>query len=82
HGIGYGDPKIDLAALRTHKEKVVGKLTTGLAGMAKARKVTVVTGTGRFLDPHNIEVTLSDGSGKKVVRFEKAIIAAGSEAVK
>ena len=81
HGITFGPPEIDLAALRTHKEKVVGKLTTGLAGMAKARKVTVVTGTGRFLDPNHVEVELTDGSGKKVVRFEKAIIAAGSEAV-
>ena len=68
--------------LRKHKDKVVGKLTSGLAGMAKARKVTVVTGTGRFLDPNHIEVTLTDGSGKKIVKFEKAIIAAGSEAVK
>ena len=82
HGIEYGAPRIDLAALRTHKERVVGKLTSGLAGMAKLRKVTVVTGTGRFLDPHTIEVTLSDGSGTTVVRFEHAIIAAGSEAVK
>ena len=82
HGITYAAPKIDIDALRSHKEKVVGKLTGGLAGMAKARKVTVVTGTGRFLDPHHIEVTLSDGSGKKIVRFEHAIIAAGSEAVK
>ncbi len=82
HGIGYGAPSIDLAALRAHKEKVVGKLTTGLAGMAKARKVTVVTGTGRFLDPHHVEVALADGSGTKVVRFDNAIVAAGSEAVK
>jgi dihydrolipoamide dehydrogenase len=82
HGIGYGEPKIDLAALRKHKDSVIGKLTTGLTGMAKARKVTVVTGTGRFIDPHHVEVTLADGSGKKVVAFEKAIIAAGSEAVK
>ena len=82
HGISYGAPEIDLVALRKHKEKVVGKLTGGLAGMAKARKVTVVTGTGKFLDPHHIEVWLSDGSGKKIVRFAHAIIAAGSEAVK
>ncbi|MCH9809155.1 MAG: dihydrolipoyl dehydrogenase [Alphaproteobacteria bacterium] len=82
HGISYGAPEIDLAKLRTHKEKVVGKLTGGLAGMAKARKVNVVTGTGRFLDPNHVEVELTDGSGKKTVRFEKAIIAAGSEAVK
>ncbi len=82
HGISYGAPEIDLAALRKHKDKVVGKLTSGLAGMAKARKVTVVTGTGRFLDPNHIEVTLTDGPGKKIVKFEKAVIAAGSEAVK
>ena len=82
HGIAYAAPTIDLGALRDQKDKVVGKLTNGLAGMAKARKVEVVTGTGRFLDPHHVEVTLSDGSGKKTVRFEKAIIAAGSESVK
>jgi dihydrolipoamide dehydrogenase len=82
HGIRYGLPEIDLPTLRKHKDKVVGKLTSGLAGMAKARKVTVVTGTGCFLDPNHIEVTLSDGSGKKTVKFEKAIIAAGSEAIK
>ena len=82
HGITYAAPEIDLGRLRTHKEKVVGKLTTGLAGMAKARKVEIITGTGTFVDPHHISVTLSDGSGMRTVRFEKAIIAAGSEAVK
>ena len=82
HGIKYRAPEIDLPTLRKHKDKVVGKLTSGLAGMAKARKVTVVTGAGRFLDPNHIEVTLTDGSGKKIVKFENAIIAAGSEAVK
>src|SRR5271157_3982271 len=82
HGIKYREPEIDLPALRKYKDKVVGKLTSGLTGMAKARKVTVVTGTGRFLDPNHMEVTLTDGSGKKIVKFESAIIAAGSEAVK
>ncbi|MGI9421705.1 MAG: dihydrolipoyl dehydrogenase [Hyphomicrobiaceae bacterium] len=81
HGISYGNPDIDLDALRAHKDRVVGKLTGGLAGMAKARKVEVVTGTGKFLDPNHVEIALTDGSGKKVVKFEKAIIAAGSEAV-
>jgi dihydrolipoamide dehydrogenase len=81
HGIKYGPPEIDLPALRKHKDKVVAKLTSGLAGMAKARKVIIVTGTGRFLDPNHIEVALTDRSGKKIVKFEKAIIAAGSEAV-
>lgn len=81
-GIKFADPQIDLDALRDHKDKVVGKLTAGLAGMAKARKVNVVNGVGRFLDPHHIAVELADGSGVNVVKFEKAIIAAGSEAVK
>jgi len=82
HGVSYCAPSIDLAVLRAHKEKVVGKLTSGLAGMAKARKIAVVTGTATFLDANTIEVSLSDGTGRKVIRFQKAIIAAGSEAVK
>ena len=82
HGVKYGMPEIDLPVLRAHKDKIVSKLTSGLAGMAKARKVTVVTGTGRFLDPNHVEVALTDGSGKRIVKFQKAIIAAGSEAVK
>jgi dihydrolipoamide dehydrogenase len=88
HGLRFGKPEIDLGKLRGWKEKVVGKLTGGLAGMAKARKVEVVRGVGRFVDPHHLEVQLTSGTGqeltgaKKVVRFEKAIIAAGSQAVK
>jgi len=83
HGIVYEKPKISLELLRGHKDKVVAKLTGGLAGMAKARKVTVVQGSGRFLDPHHLSVAMSDGSsGSKTVRFGNAIIAAGSEAVK
>ena len=82
HGITYGAPQIDLAQLRSHKEKVVGKLTGGLAGMAKARKVTVVQGVGKFLDPRHLEVTATNGGGKTVINFDKAIIAAGSQAIK
>jgi dihydrolipoamide dehydrogenase len=82
HGISFDKPKISIDALRAHKDKVVGKLTSGLAGMAKTRKVRVVQGHGRFLDPHHIAVTMADGAGTKTVRFENAIIAAGSEAVK
>ncbi len=82
HGITYGAPQIDLATLRTHKEKVVGKLTGGLAGMARARKVTVVQGVGKFLDPHHLEVAATNGGGKTVINFDKAIIAAGSQAIK
>jgi dihydrolipoamide dehydrogenase len=82
HGISYGPPKIDIDQLRGFKDGVVRKLTGGLAGMAKARKVQVVQGIGAFLDPHHLEVTLCDGGGKKVIRFQKAIIAAGSQSVK
>ena len=76
HGISFGDPKVDLAKLRAFKDKVVGKLTGGLASMAKMRKVTVVHGTGQFLDPHLLE------AGGKRIKFAKAIIAAGSQASK
>jgi dihydrolipoamide dehydrogenase len=82
HGISYPAPKIDLGKLRAHKEQVVGKLTGGLAGMAKMRKVTVLQGVGKFLDPHHLEVTAKNGGGRKVVRFARAIIAAGSQAIK
>lgn len=80
HGITFGAPAIDLPKLREHKQAVVAQLTNGLAGMSKQRKVTVVTGTGRFVSPHEIEVTGPDGV--KLVRFDNAIIAAGSQAVK
>ena len=75
HGIAFGAPEIDLDKLRGWKDKVVGKLTGGLAGMAKARKVEVVRGVGQFLDPHHLEVELTEGTGqaktgaKKVVQF-------------
>lgn len=88
HGILFGEAKIDLDGLRHYKDSVVGKLTGGLSGMAKARKVQVVRGIGTFLDPHHLEVAETEGdakatSGKKtVIRFEKAVIAAGSQAVK
>ena len=80
HGIKFGKPEIDLDALRAHKNKVVGKLTTGLAGMAKMRKVTVIKGNGQFSDANTLAVTLGDG-GVQNVKFAKAIIAAGSEAM-
>ncbi len=88
HGIRYGAPQIDLDELRGFKDGVVRKLTGGLAGMAKARKVEVVRGVGRFLDPYHLQVELTAGNGqdkngeKKTIRFQKAIIAAGSQAVK
>ncbi|CAG0996505.1 dihydrolipoamide dehydrogenase [Rhodocyclaceae bacterium] len=109
-GVAFAAPQVDIDKLRAHKAKVVGKLTTGLAGMAKGRKVEVVRGYGAFLDANHIEVeeivdlaqeseasvkanvseanvkSRSDGrnhktGAKKVIRFQKCIIAAGSAAV-
>ena len=77
HGISFGEPKVDLAKLRAFKDKVVGKLTGGLAGMAKMRKVTVIQGVGAFLDKNRLRV-----DGKTTIRFTSAIIAAGSQAAK
>jgi dihydrolipoamide dehydrogenase len=80
HGVTFGEPKLDLGKLRAFKDKVVGKLTGGLASMAKMRKVTVLQGVGVFVDPHHLSVDGKDG--KKTVRFASAIIAAGSQAAK
>jgi dihydrolipoamide dehydrogenase len=80
-GITFGAPQVDLGKLLAHKNKVVGKLTGGLAAMAKMRKVTVVQGRGEFADPHHLTVAMADGK-VQTLRFKQAIIAAGSEAVK
>ena len=80
-GITFQKPEVDLGKLLAHKNKVVGKLTGGLAAMAKMRKVTVVNGVGEFADPHHLKVTGADGKGQ-TIKFKNAIIAAGSEAVK
>ena len=82
HGVTFGKPNVDLEQLRTWKANdVVGKLTGGLAAMAKQREVTVVNGLGKFTSPHQIAVTGADGKVTKV-GFEHAIIAAGSQATK
>jgi dihydrolipoamide dehydrogenase len=86
-GIVFAKPSVDVDALRKHKDGVIGKLTGGLSGMAKARKVDVIRGYGHFLDPNHLEVeettgTSQDKTGaKKVVKFRHCIIAAGSAAV-
>jgi dihydrolipoamide dehydrogenase len=80
HGVSFGKPKLDLAKLRGFKNSVIGKLTGGLAMLAKQRKVEVVTGTGKFVSPHVIEVNGAKGSER--IRFDYCIIAAGSESVK
>jgi dihydrolipoamide dehydrogenase len=80
HGISFGKPVINIDKLRGWKEKVVGKMTTGLAGMAKARKVNVLQGVGQFVGPNHMEIAMADGS-KKTVQFKQAIVAAGSSVV-
>ncbi|WP_028499431.1 dihydrolipoyl dehydrogenase [Microvirgula aerodenitrificans] len=88
HGIKFGKPEVDVDVLRAYKDKVIGKLTGGLAGMARARKVDIVRGEGRFLDANHLEVSVTLGEGReqtgerKVIRFKQAIIAVGSRVVK
>lgn len=77
-GVTFGKPEIDLAALRGHKERVVGQFNKGLAGMAKQRKVRVVQGTGSFASAHELEITGADGQ-VQLLRFGQCIIAAGSQ---
>ncbi|WP_082746517.1 MULTISPECIES: dihydrolipoyl dehydrogenase [Stenotrophomonas] len=80
-GIEYGAPKISLDKLREYKEKVVGQLTKGLAGMAKQRKIRTVHGLAKFISANELEIAGDDGK-TQLLRFEQCIIAAGSQAVK
>ena len=80
-GVSFGEPQIDLDKLRGFKDGVVGRLTGGLKGLAKQRKVQIVRGYGRFTSANSLEVEAADGS-KTVVGFDHAIIAAGSRVTK
>jgi len=81
YGLEFAAPEINLDTLRAYKEKVIGQLTKGLAGMAKQRKVRSVQGVAQFISANELEITADDGS-TQVLRFEQCIIAAGSQAVK
>jgi dihydrolipoamide dehydrogenase len=87
-GVDFGQPQVNIDKLRGHKEKVIAKLTGGLAAMAKMRKVTTVRGYGAFIDPYHVQVEETTGGGQsktgatRVVKFKHAIIAAGSQAVR
>jgi len=76
HGVTFGKPKIDIDAIRSWKESVIGKLTGGLAGLAKQRKVQVVRGVAKFTSPNSLAVQTAEG--EKIVTFDNAIVAAGS----
>jgi dihydrolipoamide dehydrogenase len=79
HGVAFGEPKLDPARIRARKDAVVGQLAGGLAKLAKQRQVEVVTGTGRFLDPHRVAV---EGAGAPaVIRFDHGVVAVGSRSV-
>ncbi len=80
NGVDFGKPKIDTKKLRDWKNKVVNKLTGGLKMLAKQRKVDIVYGVGKFISNNQLEVTTA--SGKQTIRFENAIIAVGSRAIK
>jgi len=69
HGITFGAPRIELDKLRAFKDGVVKKLSGGIAGMAKMRKVEVVRGVGRFLDPHHLQVDVTSGDGQNPVTW-------------
>ncbi|MGL6291273.1 MAG: FAD-dependent oxidoreductase, partial [Silanimonas sp.] len=79
-GVSFGAPSIDVDKLRAYKEKVIGTLTKGLAGMAKQRKVRVITGSATFVSPNELDIATVEGTQR--LAFEKAIIAAGSQPVK
>jgi len=87
-GVSFGEPALDLNKLRAHKSSVTGKLTTGLVGMAKARKVKVVRGYGSFVDPHHLKVEETTGPAQdksgvtQTLSFKRCIIAAGSQVVR
>ncbi|WP_178861577.1 dihydrolipoyl dehydrogenase [Thiomicrorhabdus cannonii] len=81
HGITFAEPQIDINKIRDYKNSVIGKLTGGLSGLAKARKVEVVQGYGKFSSSHTVTVELAEG-GTKTISFDNAIIAAGSRVIK
>jgi dihydrolipoamide dehydrogenase len=81
HGLEFDNMRINLDKLRGFKDSVVNRLTKGLSGLAKQRKVQVINGYGNFTSPHTIDVVAEDGS-VKTVKFQNAVIAAGSTAFK
>jgi len=81
YGVDFGKPTITLGKLRDYKDKVVGQLTKGLAGMAKQRKVRVLQGVGKFISANELEIAV-DGGNTQLLKFQYCIIAAGSQAVK
>ncbi|MGB9150192.1 MAG: FAD-dependent oxidoreductase, partial [Burkholderiales bacterium] len=80
HGVTFGAPKIELDKIRGWKNDVVGKLTKGLSGLARQRKVTVVQGMAKFTSAYTVEVITADST--KIIQFNQLVIAAGSQAAK
>lgn len=80
YGVFFTEPRLDLEALRAYKDKVVQRLTGGLAAMAKARKINIIQGVAEFTDAHHLNIRVSDGS-QRSLSFQQIIVAAGSEAI-
>jgi dihydrolipoyl dehydrogenase len=78
HGVSFGEPTIDLDKIRSYKDGVIGQLTGGLGGMAKMRKVKVVSGTAKFTSATSL---VAEGEETTTVNFDNAIIAAGSRPI-
>ena len=77
-GLTYADPEIDLGKLRSFKESVVTKLTSGLGQVSKLRKITYIQGKASFVDAKNLSIEPAGGGAKQALAFEHAIIATGS----
>ncbi|MEY3879405.1 MAG: dihydrolipoyl dehydrogenase, partial [Pseudomonadota bacterium] len=80
HGVSFGKPTIDIDKIRTWKESITKSLNDGLAGLVKQRKVTLIQGIGKFTSANTVEVESAEGV--KTIRFDQAIIAAGSRPTK
>ncbi len=78
HGISVSDAQMDVAAMQTRKNKIVKKLTRGIAGLFKKNKVTAICGRASFRDAHSVEVALSDNSGNEILSAPNIIVATGS----
>ncbi|MFK7995338.1 MAG: dihydrolipoyl dehydrogenase [Granulosicoccus sp.] len=82
HGVSFGKPEIDVDKLRGFKQEVIGKLTDGLAGLARQRKVNVAHGFASFISPHAISIKSDDSENDRIVGFKHAVIAAGSKSIR
>ena len=87
HGVTFAKPEIDIDKLRGFKQEVIGKLTGGLAGLAKQRKITVAQGFARFRDSHLVAISDAENGEnssdpERLISFDQVIIAVGSRSIR